>query len=37
MVQRVSPERAEEMFAACSNWGRWGDDDERGDGQFACA
>jgi kynurenine formamidase len=26
----VSPERFEEIFNSCKNWGRWGADDERG-------
>lgn len=30
MVQRVNPARAAELFELCSNWGRWGADDERG-------
>lgn len=30
MTQRVSPARGEELFALCTNWGRWGADDERG-------
>ena len=30
MTERVTKERAAEIFASCRNWGRWGPDDERG-------
>jgi hypothetical protein len=25
-----TPERLEQLYEQCSNWGRWGDDDELG-------
>lgn len=30
MVERVSADRMEELFEKSKNWGRWGDQDERG-------
>ncbi|MDQ2637829.1 MAG: cyclase family protein [Actinomycetota bacterium] len=30
MTERVSVERMEELFETSKNWGRWGEDDERG-------
>lgn len=29
-MERVTPQRAAELFELCSNWGRWGAGDERG-------
>ncbi len=30
MTERINRDRAAELFDLCSNWGRWGADDERG-------